>query len=230
MAKTTSYSGALLALLFDATGIANVADNTATSPLTNLFLSLHTADPGPAGNQSTNECVYTSYARQGVARTSGGWTQSTNQVTNAAQISFPKATGVADNTTAEYWGVGSVVSGAGVLYYSGPLATLLGPASANATTDTLQFGAGALTGVNVGDKIVFLTAPNGVTPGGIATSTVVFVKTVTSDTMTLSATSGGATLDITTDGTGYWAKLSPLTVTQNVQPQIAAGQLVISEF
>lgn len=229
--KTTAYSGAILALLFDATAIANVADNAATSPLTNLQLSLHTADPGPSGNQSTSEVSYTSYARVAVSRASGGWTQSTNQVTNAAQISFPKATGVADNTTAEYWGVGSAATGAGVLYYSGPLATLLGPASAVSSTSTLQFGANALASVSVGQKVVFLSAPNGVTPGGIATSTVFFVKSVTgADQMTLSATSGGPLLSITSDGTGYWALLSPLQITQNVQPQIAAGQLTISEF
>ncbi len=165
-----------------------------------------------------------------VARTSGGFTQTTNQVTNAALISFPKSTGVADNTTAQYWGLGSSSSGAGVLYYSGPLAVLLGPATAIASSDTLFFGASALGAVTVGAKIIFIAAPNGVTPGGIATNTVYFAKTVpTTDTMTLSATSGGATLDITTDGSGYWALLSPVQITQNIQPQITAGQLLITE-
>jgi hypothetical protein len=228
MAKTTAYSGSILALLFDASGIANVADNTATSPLTNIYVSLHTGDPGLAGNQQTNEVSYTSYARQAVARP-GGWTQSTNQVSNAALISFPKATGVADNSTAQFWGVGSVLSATGVLYYSGPLATLLGPGVAETADNTIRFGNNALTGVSVGQKILFITSPNGVTPGGVATNTVYYVKTVSGDQLTISASSGGATLTITSDGSGYWAILSPLQITQNVQPQISIGGLVITE-
>lgn len=230
MAKTTSYAGSLLALLFDATGIANVADNTATSPLTNIQVSLHTGDPGIAGNQSTNEVSYTGYARVAVVRTSGGWTQSTNQVTNAGAITFPKSTGVADNTTAQFWGVGSLGAGAGVLYYSGPLATLLGPGVAESADNTIRFGLNAVAAVTVGQKIIFIASPNGITPGGVATNTVYFVKTVSGDQLTISATSGGATLTITSDGSGYWAILSPLQITQNVQPVISASALVISEF
>jgi hypothetical protein len=231
MAKTTAYAGQLLNLYFDAVAIANVADNAASSPLTNIQVALHTADPGLAGTQATNEVAYTSYARVAVARGSGGWTQSTNQVSNTAAITFPKATGVSDSSLASYWSVGDAASGAGVLRYSGPLATLLGPATAIASSDTLFFGAAALAAVTVGSQIVFIAAPNGVTPGGIAISTTYYAKTVpTTDTMTLSATSGGATLDITTDGSGYWALLSPLLITQNVQPIVNIGQMVIQEY
>lgn len=229
MAKTTAYAGGLLALLFDASAIANVADNAAASPLTNLQVSLHTGDPGVGGNQSSSEVSYTSYARVAVARPAG-WTQTTNQVTNAALISFPKSTGVADSTTAQFWGVGSAGSGAGVLYYSGPLASLLGPGVAESDDNTIGFGNNALSGVSVGQKIIFIASPNGVIPGGVATNTVYFVKTVSGNAITISATSGGATLTITSDGSGYWAILSPLQITQNVQPQISAGQLVITEF
>ncbi len=40
-----------------------IADNAATSPITNLYVSLHTGDPGEAGDQTTSEAAYTSYAR-----------------------------------------------------------------------------------------------------------------------------------------------------------------------
>lgn len=117
MSKSNTFENDLLKLIFNATAIANLADNAASSPLTNLYVSLHTADPGEAGTQSTNEVAYTSYARVAVARTSGGWTVTNNSVSPVANIDFPEATG--GTATATYFGVGSASSGAGVLYYSG---------------------------------------------------------------------------------------------------------------
>lgn len=117
MSKTNTLETEILALIFNADAIANVADNAGTSPLTNLYVSLHTADPGEAGNQTTSECAYTSYARVAVARTSGGWTVSGNSVSPVANIDFPAATGGTETVT--HFGVGSLSSGAGVLYYKG---------------------------------------------------------------------------------------------------------------
>lgn len=117
MSKSNAFENALLQLIFNATAIANLADNAASSPLTNLYVSLHTADPGEAGDQSTNEAAYTSYARVAVARTSGGWTVTGNSVSPVANIDFPAATG--GSSTVTYFGVGSASSGSGVLYYSG---------------------------------------------------------------------------------------------------------------
>ena len=117
MSKTNSLENSLLLLLFNATAIANVADNAASSPLANLYVSLHTGDPGETGDQTTNECAYTSYARVAVARSGSGWTVTNNSVSPAANIDFPAATGGTE--TATHFGVGSASSGAGVLYYKG---------------------------------------------------------------------------------------------------------------
>lgn len=117
MSKGNTFENDLLQLIFNATAIANIADNAATSPLTNLYASLHTGDPGESGTQTTNECAYTSYARVAVARTSGGWTVSGNSVSPVATITFPTATGGTE--TATHWAVGTDVSGAGKLLYSG---------------------------------------------------------------------------------------------------------------
>jgi hypothetical protein len=117
MSKSNTFENDWLKLIFNATAIANLADNAASSPLTNLYVSLHTADPGEAGNQSTSEATYTSYARVAVARTSGGWTVTGNSVSPVANIDFPAATGGSGTIT--YFGVGSASSGSGVLYYSG---------------------------------------------------------------------------------------------------------------
>src|SRR3990172_6419624 len=63
MSKSNSLETSLLALLFNATAIANIADNAALAPLTNLYVSLHTGDPGEGGAQTASEATYTSYAR-----------------------------------------------------------------------------------------------------------------------------------------------------------------------
>lgn len=117
MSKTNALETDLLELLFNATALADLAENDATSPATNLYVSLHTADPGEAGSQTTNEADYTSYARVAVARTSGGWTVSGNSVSPAAEISFPACTGGTNTIT--HFGVGVASSGAGYLMYKG---------------------------------------------------------------------------------------------------------------
>ena len=76
MSATNAFETDLLELIFNGTTIANIADNAASSPATNLYVSLHTADPGEGGDQSSSETSYGSYARVAVARTSGGWTVS----------------------------------------------------------------------------------------------------------------------------------------------------------
>ena len=60
-------------LIFNATAIAQFADNAASSASTELWVSLHTADPGDTGTQGTNEVSYTGYARVAVERTTSGW-------------------------------------------------------------------------------------------------------------------------------------------------------------
>lgn len=127
MAKGAGFDNSLLKLIFNATAIANIADNAASSPLTNLFVSLHTADPTSAGNQTSSEATYTSYARVAVARTTGGWTVTTNSVSPAATISFPAATGGTNTIT--NWAVGTASSGAGSILYTGTVTPNISVAS-----------------------------------------------------------------------------------------------------
>jgi len=128
----TTFANDLLKLIFNATAIANVADNAATAPITNIYASLHTADP-VAGNQTTNEAAYTSYARVAVARTSGGWTVSTNTVVPVAAITFPAATGGSE--TESFAGLGQSVSGAGKLFFCGAISPTI--AVSNGVTPSL---------------------------------------------------------------------------------------------
>jgi hypothetical protein len=117
MPKGSTFRNDWLKLIFNATAIANIADNAATSPLTNLHYSLHTADPGAAGDQTTSEVTYTSYARVAVARTTGGHTVTTNSVSPVAAITFPAGTG--GSGTATHFMVGTAATSTGKQLYSG---------------------------------------------------------------------------------------------------------------
>lgn len=119
MSKSNTFENDLLGLIFNGTAIANLADDAGTSPLTELYVSLHTADPGEAGNQTTSECAYTSYARVAVARTAGGWTVTANSVSPAANIDFPAATGGTE--TATHVAIGTNETGTGKILYSGAI-------------------------------------------------------------------------------------------------------------
>ena len=100
-----------------------MADNAAASPLTNLYLSLHSADPGIGNSQTTNEVAYTNYVRIAILRTSGGWTVATNTATNTALAQFAQC-GVT-GATAQYVAVGTASSGAGNVLYAGALSATL---------------------------------------------------------------------------------------------------------
>jgi len=119
MAKSATFENQLLQLVFNGVGIANLADNAATAPLTNLFLALHTADPTAAGTQASNEVSYTGYARVAVARTTGGWIVTGNSVSPAAAINFPACTG--GTATATFASIGYGATGATEIIYSGAL-------------------------------------------------------------------------------------------------------------
>lgn len=114
-------------LIFNATAISNIADNAGSSPLTNLYVSMHTADPGEAGNQTTSEAAYTSYARVAVERSSSGWTVTNNSVSPAATISFPAATGGSETLT--HFAVGTASSGTGKILYSGSISPTIAVSS-----------------------------------------------------------------------------------------------------
>jgi hypothetical protein len=120
--KSTAYANGLLLAVFNA-DFSNLATYSlmrdAASPLTQLWLSLHSADPTAAGNQTTSEVVYSGYARVAVARTSSGFTVTTNAFALAATASFPKCVG--GTATAAYFGIGTAASGTGYLLYAGPI-------------------------------------------------------------------------------------------------------------
>lgn len=119
MTTSTTTANNLLLLVFNTTTWANIAINATSSPATNLYVALHTADPGAGGTQATSEVTYTSYARVAVARSGAGWTVTTNAVSPAANVTFPTGTG--GSGTATFASIGMLSSGAGIILWSGPI-------------------------------------------------------------------------------------------------------------
>lgn len=122
MSKSNAWETALLGLLFNNANVAGVGDATGlrgSSTAGVLYLSLHTADPGETGTQTTSEISYGSYARVSVVRSGVGWTVTGNSVSPAAIVVFPIAT--SGSGTATYVGVGTDSSGSGTLLYYGAL-------------------------------------------------------------------------------------------------------------
>lgn len=122
MSKANTLETKFLQLLFENASFANVGDATGlvgSSTAGSLYFSLHTSDPGEAGDQTTNEIAYTSYARVAVARSTSGWTVAGNAVAVDADVVFPPGTG--GSGTATHWGLGTASSGAGQLLYKGTI-------------------------------------------------------------------------------------------------------------
>ena len=120
MSKGNTFETELLALIFNATAIANLADNAASSPLTQLFIALHTADPGEAGTQATSEAAYTGYARIARNRNSGAWTVASGSVSPNTDIDFGACT-ASPGAAITHASIGVASSGATKILYKGAL-------------------------------------------------------------------------------------------------------------
>jgi hypothetical protein len=124
MSASNDFETDLLTLAFNNTNIGNIGDATGLRGSTTagqLFVALHTADPGEAGNQGTSEISYTGYARVGVNRASGagGFSISGNTVSNVSAVAFGLCT--AGSGTATHFSVGYQSGGATKILVSGAL-------------------------------------------------------------------------------------------------------------
>jgi hypothetical protein len=114
MSKSNALETDILNLLFR--GIALPAAYGGS-----LFMSLHESDPGEAGDQTTGETAYGSYARVAVARdqTANAFNVSGNTASNAVTAVFPVST--TGPHTLTHWAIGTAATGAGRLLYKFPL-------------------------------------------------------------------------------------------------------------
>lgn len=125
MSIQDAYEDSVLDAILNGVAIPNLLDNAASSPATNLYLALHTADPGEVGAaQTTSEADYPGYARVAVARSSGSpaWTITGSSPTSATcgQQVFPASSGA--GTALTHWSLGTAASGTGAIIFIGALA------------------------------------------------------------------------------------------------------------
>ena len=108
MSKGNTTENDFVAFVFNATAMPAYGSN--------LYVHLHTADPGEGGTGATNEANYTGYAAVSVSRDGAGWTVAGNQASNTAEVTFPECTGGTNTITHA-----SVTTLAGQILYSGAL-------------------------------------------------------------------------------------------------------------
>jgi hypothetical protein len=228
MSKGNTFENDILLLIFNNTNAANIGDATGlrgSTAVGSLYFGIHTADPGEAGDQTTNECNYGGYARVAVARSGAGFTVTGNNVVNAAIIPFPACTSGANSAT--HWSVGTSPSGVGKILYKGALGTAIaGPFTGKASTDAITIPGHTLA---IDDRVAFFPSAQSSLPTGITEGTLYFVKTVTGNDITIAATSGGTVIDITADGDGVAIKALKLDISTGITPQYAAGQWSLFE-
>jgi len=125
MSATNAMAAAMLSLYFENTNHANIGDGAGLVKSTAdgvFYISLHTADPGETGDQTSSEATFTSYARKSVARGTATWSVTTADpavATNDAAITFVACTGGTNTIT--HFGIGTDASAAGNLLFSGAL-------------------------------------------------------------------------------------------------------------
>lgn len=140
MPKSTPTCNSIVNLMYRATAWANVADNAASSPLTNTYVGLHTGNLTAATNsQAENETAYTNYVRVAVARSTGWAAAASGATSNAATVSFAQC-GVT-GATLTHVSTGTTSSGATAVWHYGALNSSLAVSSGI----TPQFAASALT-------------------------------------------------------------------------------------
>lgn len=108
MPKGTATCNNILGLYYNATAIANIADNAAASPLASITVALATASGAPSDTMATNAATYTNYAAQTVARSTSGWTApSGGQTSNVDPVEYPECGASGNTITSAKTGKGS---------------------------------------------------------------------------------------------------------------------------
>jgi hypothetical protein len=195
---------------------------TAFSAPATLHVGLHSAYPNEAGSGA--ELTGNGYARVAVTNNTTNWPNySAGQKLNGTPINFPTATGSnwLEAVALSVWDAAS----SGNMIARGWLGSDAGKVFTATAADVLTVPGHSLV---VDDKVAVIAIPGATLPTGVAEGTIYFVKTVSGNDITLSATQGGATLDLTTVGAGLIKKVIPKTVQVGDTLSFPASSVVIT--
>ena len=190
-----------------------------------LFTTSPTADAGTGGTEVSGGA----YARQTITRASGSWNAPAGSgATNITVVNFPTATAP--------WGrVKSLglwdASTAGNLRYVVPLVNPSFGYKNFTVEDTTNNDIFVPAHGLVANDVVRFFPVGGSLPAGISFDTLyhVIATGLTTDIFRVSATSGGASVDITGVGAGEVAKDASFDVVLNSQLSFAAGTITVGE-
>lgn len=145
------------------------------------------------------------------------------QKANSGAVTFPQNTGANEDQIG--WGVWSAASG-GTLQAIGLLDTdppILG------TCDAADLITAYSHGLQTDQRVYVLAAPGAVIPTGLVENTAYYVLAagLTADAFKLSASSGGAAVDVTVGGAAFFCPYKAVTVATNATPEFAIGALVV---
>jgi hypothetical protein len=121
MPKSTQTCNDILALIFNGTAWADIAQNDGSGPITDIYVRLHTGALAAGDPGNTNEATYGAYAAISVVRTTLGWSIPDGGITdNVAAILFDECT--SGSNLISHVSINKAASGAGPCLYSGALA------------------------------------------------------------------------------------------------------------
>jgi hypothetical protein len=214
-------------LIFNATAWVGIADNAASSPITNIYASLHTALPGRTGNQSSSEASYTNYARVAIPRSSTGFTVAADGTTTlTSQRQFPASSPTGNNQYCPFVAFGSASSGTGEIEQQGAIiksGTTAIPVTMLAGT-ALQ---GPAHGAAVNDRVCLLKIGAAPLPGNFTEGTVYWVvSSADANTVTLSATQGGGAITASSAGCALMLVLDGFQIGNNYTPQLTTSSAI----
>jgi hypothetical protein len=187
-----------------------------TFPAANSFVALHSADPGLAG--TTNELTGGGYARQQTDFTAAA----SQTLSNVGAILWSVPAG-----DVAAWSIWDAVT-AGNCFQVGFFSIVSGLAIVRAGTDVTNNDVQSNAhGLVANDRVAFEVVEGLTVPAGLTAGTLYYVIAtgLTTDAFRVSATQGGAAVDITAAGSAIWRKVVVTNFSSAGQFQVNAGDL-----
>jgi hypothetical protein len=195
-------------------------DETASGGITHV--GIHTlTDPGTGTNANAGEATGGSpaYARKAVT-----WgAAASGSKSNSGALTFDVPAGSFGFFTLWNAITGNTNNYLGNIPFGGSTA-LKGFFSAELTNDTFVSVAHGLAN---DDRVIVYDVFGEALPAGVSEGTIYWVVSATTDSFKLAATQGGAAINLTTGGEGYWQRIIPEVFGAQGQITVAAGALVL---
>lgn len=224
-ALTTAAANAILEHYLNNANVANVGDATGlrgSSTPGSLYISWLTAWPSDAADQSASEATYTGYSRTAVSRSGGAWNVANKKASPAAAIQGGTRTDAGAAQEIVAIGIGAASAGAGTLLMRAHIGGAIKSFTA-AAADTITCPGHGFTDDS---RVMFFAHEDAALPTGLTEGTRYFVINSTTDTFQVSATQGGAAVDITAAGFGSVAQSQHLSISQGNAPQLSTSTVL----